>query len=774
MASASREQNSSAGALEAEQPKMDHKVTAQSPPSDNDSGERPVRQQLKETNLDSVGEKDGSARANRKRSFDNTDGANDTPPTKRSRECTPDNNSNHAGISKDSTTQDVSDIVLPKAPANTSVHNTLLSHNPIMSHIPETKVQFPLDFEIKISIAGSEQISRLTIPVEVGIKVTAGVVSLASPTSRSAEGESSKIHITIPSPKLIPPSGNPSTGPSSPGHLSPGHLSPGHPSSGHPSSGHPSSGHPSSGHPSSAHPSSAHSSSAHSSSAHSSSAHSSSEHPSSEHPSSEHPSSAQPSSEYPPLGEPSHWHRSIESYIHDDPSFHIYEEPESIGDSSSENSLPDYRSPEYPSSPPPDPCSPTDFNYPNPMVEIIDSNDSQSPQSLETTTGGNEDESSQTLKKKRSREQLEDDASKNSHTATDPAPGLTETTSDEKSTAEGQPEKKRPRDNSEERKAKVDQTFTASAFGKASAAPSPFAMPGTKSSSDASPFATSGASTTGFGALGSGFSAFGSAFPATSGKLTSFASPNAPTAFSGTAGKLTSFASANAPTSFSGTAGKLTSFASANAPTSFSGTAGKLPNFATPNTPFSFDQKLGADDSEEESDHDEVGEPSGTFVAEKPDSRFHEQTGMDPFLPLPPPWIPYMARDSFEREPPVETGEENESTEFTAKGKLYYFDDKKWKERGTGTFKLNLKTESNGKKSARIIMRADGALRVMLNSAVWHTMPFGDAKGSRPTTRDIYLASNEDDRVVSLLLRLGNEKQTGDLFDVLKDVMEKI
>lgn len=454
MASASREQNSSAGALEAEQLKMDHRVTAQSPPSDNDSGERPVRQQLKETNLDSVGEKDGSARANRKRSFDNTDGANDTPPTKRSRECTPDNNSNHAGIPKDATTQD----------------------------------------------------------------------------------------------------------------------------------------------------------------------------------------------------------------------------------------------------------------------------------SLETTAGGNEDESSQTLKKKRSREQLEDDASKNSHTATDPAPGLTETTSDEKSTAEGQPEKKRPRDNSEERKAKVEQTFTASAFGKASAAPSPFAMPGTKSTSDASPFATSGASTTGFGAVGSGFSAFGSAFPATSGKLTSFASPNAPTAFSGTAGKLTSFASANAPTSFSGTAGKLTSFASPNAPVSFG---------------------VGADQSDnEEIDDGTVGEPDGTFVAEKTDRRFHAQ--------------------------PVETGEENESTEFTAKGKLYYFDDKKWKERGTGTFKLNLKTESNGKKSARIIMRADGALRVMLNSAVWHTMPFGDAKGSRPTTRDIYLASNEDERVVSLLLRLGNEKQTGDLFDVVKDVMEKI
>ncbi|CDM27554.1 Pleckstrin homology-like domain [Penicillium roqueforti FM164] len=481
MASASSEQNFSTGALETEQLKMDHRVTAQSPPSDNDSGERPVRQQLKETNLDAVGGNNDSARANRKRYLDNTDGANDTPPAKRSRECTPntadsEDNSNHAELPKDATTQD----------------------------------------------------------------------------------------------------------------------------------------------------------------------------------------------------------------------------------------------------------------------------------NLESTAGGNEDDSSQTLKKKRSREQLEDDVSQNSHAATDPTPGLTETTSsDEKSITEGQPEKKRPRDNSEERKAKVDQTFTTSAFGKAATSPSPFAMPANKPS-DAS---TGPASTAGFGALGSGFSAFGSAFPAPSGKLTSFASPNAPAAFPGTAGKLTSFASANAPASFSGTAGNLTSFASANAPVGFLGTAGKLTSFASPNAPVSFgepsEKTLGAKQPDkEESDKEPAGGPDDTFVAEKTDERFHAQT--------------------------VETGEENETTEFTAKGKLYYFDDKKWKERGTGTFKVNLKTEPDGKKSGRVIMRADGALRVMMNSAIWKTMPFGDIKGFRPSTRDIYLASNEDDKVVSHLLRLGNEKQAGELFDVLKDVIEEI
>jgi Ran-binding protein 3 len=304
-------------------------------------------------------------------------------------------------------------------------------------------------------------------------------------------------------------------------------------------------------------------------------------------------------------------------------------------------------------------------------------------------------------------------------------------------------------------------------------------MPAAKPTSDASPFATSGASTTGFGALGTGFSGFGSAFPAPSGKLTSFASSNAPAAFPGATGKLTSFASANAPASFSGTAGKLTSFASPNAPVSFGDSS---------------DKTLGAKQSDnEESDNEAAGEANDTFVAEKTDERFHQQTGMDPSL-QPIPRKPKLASRSFQVKKPVETGEENETTKFTSKGKLYYFDDKKWKERGIGTFKVNLKTDSHGKQSGRMIMRADGALRVMLNSAIWQSMPFGDNKGARPATRDIYLASKDGEKVVSLLLRvsllqiilktfdynangskqLGNEKPAQELYDVLQDILEKI
>ncbi|KAJ5787525.1 hypothetical protein N7457_002515, partial [Penicillium paradoxum] len=604
MSSTSGEQIPSVGALESEQQKMDSKaVAAQSPPSDNDGGERPVRQQLKETNLNSVGQTNGSTKASRKRSLDNTDQAADARPTKRSRECTPDDTKiSHKPSTEanptpaDTAPQDVSASELdsdPPTPPLPTEHNYPgVNGNGFYPGNHIITVQMPLTLDIKIGFAGTEQTRKVTIPISLEINSKTGEVDLASSISGPAMSYSQNNHINV-SIDSSPPS-----------------------------------------------------------------------------------------------------------------SF-------ATGCSSQAPPVPDFL---------------RDSDSPKPTVETLDSDHSPSPQNLESINHGNEDDSSQVVKKKRSREQLEDGGSNDSHAATDPAPSLTETTtSNENSTTEGQPDKKRPRDNSEERKAKVDQTFTASAFGKASAgspfalgasnsAASPFAMPAKPSAFGASPFATSGASTTGFGALGSGsgFSAFGSGLSGSSGKLTSFASPNAPASFSGTAGKLTSFASSNAPTSFGD----------------------------------SKDKTLGAAQSDnEESDNEGEGEGDDTFVAEKTDERFHEQT--------------------------IETGEENETTEYSAKGKLYYFDDKKWKERGAGTFKVNLKSESDGKKSARMIMRADGAHRVMLNSAIWDTMPFG-VKGQRPATKDIYLASKEDEKVSTLLLRLGSNKQSSELYDVLEDIVEQI
>lgn len=95
---------------------------------------------------------------------------------------------------------------------------------------------------------------------------------------------------------------------------------------------------------------------------------------------------------------------------------------------------------------------------------------------------------------------------------------------------------------------------------------------------------------------------------------------------------------------------------------------------------------------------------------------------------------------------------------FSCKAKLFHFSGE-WKERGIGTFKLNAResTTHPGKLSARMIMRADGALRVMLNSPLFTGMNFGGPKNECPTSKQILLSSIENGRTVPLLLRVSHD-----------------
>lgn len=78
-----------------------------------------------------------------------------------------------------------------------------------------------------------------------------------------------------------------------------------------------------------------------------------------------------------------------------------------------------------------------------------------------------------------------------------------------------------------------------------------------------------------------------------------------------------------------------------------------------------------------------------------------------------------------------------------------------------GTFKVNVKEppsdaddETPKKKTARMIMRADGVLRVMLNSPIFKGMPVGEVSGEEPKGKQLNLASVEDGKTVPLLLRV--------------------
>ena len=70
----------------------------------------------------------------------------------------------------------------------------------------------------------------------------------------------------------------------------------------------------------------------------------------------------------------------------------------------------------------------------------------------------------------------------------------------------------------------------------------------------------------------------------------------------------------------------------------------------------------------------------------------------------------------------IATGEEHEVTKYHARGKLYEFEQGEWRERGIGMVKINEK-QSNPD-DARVIMRAEGVLRLLLNIRLFSGMKF--------------------------------------------------
>lgn len=207
----------------------------------------------------------------------------------------------------------------------------------------------------------------------------------------------------------------------------------------------------------------------------------------------------------------------------------------------------------------------------------------------------------------------------------------------------------------------------------------------------------SASGSSGFGALGGGFSGVGGGFTATgkSGGLTSFASPDAPATFGESKA-----------------------------------------------------QTLGAEEPEEDDENDENDEEdTTTFEAEKTDERFYEQISMA---------TPPLSKANLTDWRPVATGEEEERTFFAAKAKLFHFKDGEWKERGLGTFKLNGQASKDhpGKLRARMIMRNDGNMRVMLNSPLFKGMAYGDHKNECPPGKQIHLACLEGNATIPLLLRV--------------------
>ncbi|SPO29494.1 related to YRB2 - Ran-GTPase-binding protein involved in nuclear protein export [Ustilago trichophora] len=112
----------------------------------------------------------------------------------------------------------------------------------------------------------------------------------------------------------------------------------------------------------------------------------------------------------------------------------------------------------------------------------------------------------------------------------------------------------------------------------------------------------------------------------------------------------------------------------------------------------------------------------------------------------------------------TKTGEEDEESIHSIRAKLYTMaEDQSWKERGTGTLRVNVPKKSSDKRPARLVMRADGVLRVILNVSLF--------KGMKCELQEkfVRIVAFEDAKPVHYAIKLSNPNNAAALMDVLDD-----
>lgn len=99
----------------------------------------------------------------------------------------------------------------------------------------------------------------------------------------------------------------------------------------------------------------------------------------------------------------------------------------------------------------------------------------------------------------------------------------------------------------------------------------------------------------------------------------------------------------------------------------------------------------------------------------------------------------------------VETGEENEEAVFTADSVLFEFIAATWKERGKGELKVNVSTSGTGK--ARLIMRAKGNYRLILNASLYPDLKLTDMDKRGVTFACVNSAAESNDGLSTIALK---------------------
>lgn len=114
------------------------------------------------------------------------------------------------------------------------------------------------------------------------------------------------------------------------------------------------------------------------------------------------------------------------------------------------------------------------------------------------------------------------------------------------------------------------------------------------------------------------------------------------------------------------------------------------------------------------------------------------------------------------KEEKVETGEEGEVELFRARAKLYCLEQAeagaRWKERGVGQLKLK---ENSDKNRARLVMRTEATLRVILNCAIYDNTKLEKASDRSLRFSAIEANDNEENEAKCFLVRFSTKEVTG-------------
>ncbi|CAN6647578.1 ran-specific GTPase-activating protein 2 [Trichomonascus vanleenenianus] len=136
----------------------------------------------------------------------------------------------------------------------------------------------------------------------------------------------------------------------------------------------------------------------------------------------------------------------------------------------------------------------------------------------------------------------------------------------------------------------------------------------------------------------------------------------------------------------------------------------------------------------------------------------------------------YVQLETPLEEKKIETGEENEDSVFSCRAKLYAMDltqsDQGWKERGVGTLHLNTMKLEDGTTKNRIVMRADGVLKVILNLPLLKNFEvMSGMKSSLSSEKFVRLSALENGKPLQYALRTSSGDTSAKLFDKIKELI---